>query len=69
MRHDRKMIEFGGSIIETKLLINSVIPDAHKGARFMSMDLKEYFLNTSMICPKYMKVKNSNIPPDIKKKI
>ena len=31
------------SLIETKLLINSVISDAKRGAKFMSLDLKDYF--------------------------
>ena len=30
-------------LIETKLLFNSVISDAKKGARFMSLDLKDMF--------------------------
>lgn len=32
------------NLLETKLLINSVISDAHKGARFLSADLKDFFL-------------------------
>jgi hypothetical protein len=31
------------SLLETKVIINSVISDAHKGARFMSCDLKDFF--------------------------
>ena len=42
------------NIIETKILLNSVISDACKGARFMSMDLKDYFLNTPMHRPEYI---------------
>ena len=30
------------SLIETKLIINSTISDAHKGARFMAADLKDF---------------------------
>ena len=30
------------TILETKNLINSVISDCHKGARFMSMDIKDF---------------------------
>jgi hypothetical protein len=52
-------------LLETKLLLNSVISDAHKGARFMSMDLKDYFLASPMNRPEYMKIHRSNIPPDI----
>jgi hypothetical protein len=52
-------------LLETKLLLNSVISDAHKGARFMSMDLKDHFLASPMNRPEYMKVHRKNIPPDI----
>ena len=31
------------TILETKILVNSVILDCHKGARFMSMDIKVFF--------------------------
>ena len=31
------------SILESKLLINSVISDAHKGARFLTLDIKDFF--------------------------
>ena len=30
------------SLLETKLLLNSVISDAHAGARFMTADLKDF---------------------------
>ena len=32
------------SIIESKLLFNSVVSDSHRCARFMSLDIKDYFL-------------------------
>ena len=32
------------SLIETKLLLNSVISDAKAGAKFFTMDLKDHFL-------------------------
>ena len=32
------------SLIETKILLNSTISDAEKGARSMSYDLKDFFL-------------------------
>ena len=31
------------SLLDTKILLNSVISDAHKGAKFMSCDIKNYF--------------------------
>lgn len=36
------------SMLETKILINSTISDASKGAKFMSIDLKDFFLHTIM---------------------
>ena len=33
------------SMLETKLLVNSVISDAKDGVRFMSADLKDFFSN------------------------
>ena len=53
------------SLIETKLLLNSVILDADKGARFMSVDLKDFFLCSYMKTPEYMRITLKNIPPDI----
>ena len=36
-------------MLETKLLVNSVIYDAKDGALFMSVDLKDFFLKYSCI--------------------
>ena len=56
------------NMLETKILINSVISDARKGARFMSADIKDFFLNSPMLRPEYMKVSYAHIPADIKEK-
>ena len=53
------------SLLETKLLINSVISDASKGARFMSCDLKDFFLASPMDKPEYMRIAIKHFPPDI----
>ena len=55
------------NLIETKLLINSTISDAKDGSRFMSADIKDYFLATPMKQSKYMKVQYKHIPEDIRK--
>ena len=52
-------------MIETKLLINSTISDADKGARFATLDLKDMFLHMKMDDPEYMKVSLKYFPPDI----
>ena len=45
------------SLIEAKILLNSTISDANKGARFMAVDLKDFCLNTPMERAEYMKVR------------
>ena len=52
---------------KTKLIINSTISDAHRGARFVSVDLKEFFLAKPMKGDKYMKVTYKHFPDDIRK--
>ena len=53
------------SLLETKVMINSVLSDAHKGARFMSCDLKDFFLATPMKNPEYMRINYKHFPQDI----
>ena len=50
-------------LLETKILLNSVISEAHLGAKFMSLDLKDYFLMSTMENPEYMKIHKCNFPP------
>ena len=45
------------SILETKLIINSVILDAHKGARFLTLDIKDFFLCSTLDDLEYMTIK------------
>ena len=52
-------------MLENKLLINSTISDSDKGARFLSTDLKDFFLASPMERPEYMRVPLSKFPPDI----
>ena len=54
------------NLLETRVLINSVISDAKNGVKFMTVDIKEYFLATPMDRPEYMKVLYKHIPADIK---
>ena len=54
------------NLIETKLLVNSTISDAKRGAKFMSADIKDYFLATPMKECEYMKVQYKHIPIDIR---
>lgn len=53
------------SILETNLLINSVISVSKQGAQFMSCDLKDFFFATPMNTPEYMKIHMTYFPQDI----
>ena len=44
------------SLLEAKLLINSTISDADKGATFFAADLKDFFLTTPMDKCEYMRI-------------
>ena len=55
-------------LIKTKILLNSIIPDAKSSARFLSMDLKDMFLHTPIEQPKYMKVPINYFPDNIEEK-
>jgi hypothetical protein len=46
-----------------KLLFNSII--STKGAKFMSLDIKDFYLNTPMERYEYMRMKFDDIPEDI----
>ena len=72
VRGDKLVYEFDASVPaaslwETKLMIDSVILDAHRGARFMSYDIKDFFLATPMQKAEYMRIPWKYIPEDIKK--
>ena len=50
-------------LITIKLLLNSVI--STKGARFMCIDLKDFYLNTPMDRPEYLRMKLAHFPQDV----
>ena len=50
-------------MLVAKLLFNSVI--STKGARFMTADLSNFYLNTPLKRPKYIRLKLSDIPNKI----
>ena len=56
------------SLLETKIVINSVISDAHKGARFMTADLKDYFLQSTLLEPEYLRIRGKYFLKDIREK-
>ena len=44
------------NLLETKILLNSIISDARKGARFMYLDIKDHFLGTPITDLDHMQV-------------
>ena len=53
------------SLLEAKLLLNSVISDSHLGAQFMSLDIKVLFLQTLLDEPEYMPIHSKYFSDDI----
>ena len=51
------------SLLETKILLNSVI--STKGAKFMSLDIKDFFLSSPMGTSEYMRIPSKYLPVDI----
>ena len=56
------------NLLETKILLNSVILDADKGTRFMCADIKDHFLAIPIDKPEYMRVQYKYIPDNIRSK-
>ena len=54
------------NLLKTKILINSTISNAAKW--FISLDIKDYFLATSVKDSKFIKVQFKYIPEDIHKR-
>ena len=54
------------NLLETKIIINRVVSDAKKGARFMSKDIKYHFLATPIRDAEHMKVKHKHLPQDVR---
>ena len=50
-------------LLTVKLLINSII--STPGAKFMTMDIKDFYLNTPMTRYEYMRLKISDMPDDV----
>ena len=52
-------------LVETNILINSVISDSNKGASFLLLDFKNSYLSSIMPEPEYMSIRHKFIPEDI----
>jgi hypothetical protein len=53
------------SMLDAKLHINSTISDAKHGARYLGLDIKNYFLGTPLKYFQYMRDHPSSIPQEI----
>ena len=53
------------NLVENKILVNSNISEKY-GARFIPIDIVNYFLASPMPNPEYMKVRMRYLPKDIK---
>ena len=49
-----------------KLHINSIIYDTHKGARYLGIDITNFYLSTNMPYHQYMHIHPSKTPQEIK---
>ncbi len=50
-------------LLTVKLLLNSVI--LTKGAKFMCLDIKDFYLNTPLACPEYLRMRLDTFPEDV----
>jgi hypothetical protein len=65
--HDDDALSPAASLLESKLIINSTISDADKGARFLTADLKDHFLAAPMKNNEFMRIKYKYFPGAIRK--
>ena len=69
LNYDKDAFASVASLLEINILINSVISEAEKGARFITHDLKNFYLATPMKKRIHMKIPLHHIPPDINTKM
>ena len=57
------------NLIDTKILVNSTISNAHKGAWFMSIDINDFFLMHSLpeVDKEYMRIHGKYFDNEFKK--
>ena len=51
------------NLLETKILLNSTI--SQPGARFMTVDISNFFLSSTMEEPEFMRIHKDDIPQNI----
>jgi hypothetical protein len=50
------------NMVTVKIHLNSIV--STKGARYCTIDLKDFYLNTPMVCPEFMRMKLTEFPED-----
>ncbi|KAL7475771.1 hypothetical protein ACHAW6_001674 [Cyclotella cf. meneghiniana] len=50
-------------MLVAKILFNSIV--STPGARFMTMDISNFYLNTPLDCPEFIRMRISDIPDEI----
>ena len=51
------------NLLTVKLLINSIVSTS--GVKFLGLDLKDFYLNTPMDRPEFLRMKLDNFPDDV----
>jgi hypothetical protein len=49
-------------MVAVKIHLNSIVPT--KGARYCTINLKDFYLNTPMACPEFMRMKLAELPKE-----
>ena len=68
LEYDGNASSSAASLLEVKLLFNGVLSDADKGARFISVGLKDSFLQSFLEEPEYIQIHSKYFLPDIRSK-
>ena len=63
--YDREPSSPAISLLNTKIFLNSVISDTHKGATFSTADIKNRYLHSQMKKYQYMKISLRYFTPEI----
>ena len=56
LQYDKETASPSENLLETKILVNSVISDAKSGAKFMTFDIKDFFLQSFLSDKEYMRI-------------
>ncbi len=63
LTYDHETTALAANLLETKLMLNSTI--STPGAKFLTLDIKDFFLSSIMTSAEYMKLHIRDIPDDV----